>query len=225
MRTYGQFCPVAQAMEILGERWTILVVRELLAGSDRFSELRRGLPRISRSVLSTRLEQLEDAGILERYEADGRPRYHLTAAGRELRPVLEACGVWAIHHLDRQPRPEHLDAEVLMWDLRRNVVVEAVPAERTLVEFSFPDAKKGRTRFWLHFDRGEADLCVVKPGHDVDLHVETSLEVMTMIHMGDLDPRSAIREGRLRLTGPREQLRAFPRWLGQNHFAAVPRAS
>ena len=152
MKTYGQFCPVAQAMELLGERWTLLVVRELLSGSTRFGELERGVPLMSKTMLSQRLGTLASAGVVER-----RPlptsrgySYHLTKAGAALRPVVEAAGVWATQHLRRDLREEELDAGLLMWDLQRNLVLDELPTEPVLVHFFFPDGGAGKTRFWLH---------------------------------------------------------------------------
>lgn len=206
-------------MEVLGERWTLLVVRELLCGSRRFNDLMRGVPLMSRTMLSARLKSLERCGVVTREDGE----YHLTQAGEELRPVVEAAGAWAVRWLEREPREEHLDAGLLMWDVRRNVERSALPDEPVTVQFFFPDASRGQTRFWLRMDGGEVDLCLTHPGFEVDLEVEASLRIMTMIWVGDLDLHQAVRRRQLRLTGRPKWVRAFPRWLRLSAFAAVPR--
>lgn len=227
MRTYGQFCPVAQAMEVLGERWTLLVVRELICGSHRFSELQRGVPLMSRSMLALRLKTLEEAGIIERRKraSEKGHTYHLTPAGTELRPLIEGAGAWAVRWLSRDPRPEHLDARLLMWDVRRNIDLGAIPSERVLVQFTFPDAGRGQTRFWLHLIEDDVDLCMTKPAAEVDLHVESSLRVLTMVWLGDYALREAVRSGELQLSGARKWVRALPKWLKLSAFAQVERRS
>ena len=224
MKSYGQFCPVAQAMEVLGERWTLLVVRELLCGSRRFNELARGVPLMSRTMLAQRLRSLEEAGVVERREG-GRGaavEYHLTRAGAELQPIVEGCGVWASRWLRREPTPEELDAGLLMWDVRRNIATDALPRDRdVLVQFFFHDASRGATRFWLHLRRGEVDLCLTHPGFDVDLEVDCSLLTMTRIWLGRQTFRDAIRGGELRMSGGRKWATELPKWLKLGSFANI----
>ena len=227
MKTYGQFCPVAQAMEVLGERWTLLVVRELLCGSERFTDLQRGVPLMSKSMLSQRLKTLEECGIIERRAREGRAAhtYHLTPAGEELRPLIEGAGAWAVRWLSRDPEPEHLDAGLLMWDLQRNIDLAAIPDERVLVQFTFPDAGRGLTRFWLDLQTDDVDLCLTKPALEVDLHVDAKLKAFTMVWVGDRTLAEATRAGDITLRGPRKLIRALPKWLKLSAFAQIERSA
>ena len=219
---YRQFCPVSKAMELLDERWTMLVVRELVIGSERFNDLRRGLPRMSPSLLSRRLQQLERAGVIERI-ADGKDvRYVLTEAGNELRPVVEAVGAWGTRWIGEIGDVD-LDPKLLMWDMHRNIDVDAVPAGRTVMQFRFPDAPQGQRDWWLVLTPPETDVCDFDPGFDVAVTVEASLRTMTAVWRGDLDWPSALRSGSLELQGPETVRRAVPSWFMLSPFAAVPR--
>jgi DNA-binding HxlR family transcriptional regulator len=179
---YGQFCPVSRAAEILAERWTPLVVRELLCGSVRFNDLQRGVPRMSSALLSRRLKELEHAGIIERRPAaTGRgSEYHPTDAGRELLPVLEGMGNWAQRWVrDDLVADQNLDPDLLMWDIRRNVGRGAMEGSgRFVVRFEFPDMPSTRRRYWLVFEGDEADLCVKNPGFEVDLYVSSKVRAL-----------------------------------------------
>jgi len=223
MSTYGQFCPVALASEILTRRWTPLVVRELLCGSKRFNEIRRGVPRMSPSLLSKRLDELESAGILTRDSVDGSDwdEYHLTQAGRELLPIIQGLGRWGKRWITGDFTDDQLDVELLMWDLRRRIVIERVPRERTVVLFEFSDMPEERRHFWLVVDRAEVDLCVKDPGHNVDLTVRADLPIMTGIWMGNIRYAEALRRKEIRLRGPTDLRRSFPNWLGLSLFAGV----
>ncbi|MCA9666941.1 MAG: helix-turn-helix transcriptional regulator [Myxococcales bacterium] len=225
MKSYGQFCPVAQTMEILGERWTLLVVREMLAGSRRFNEVARGVPMMSRTMLSQRLRQLEDAGVVEKRPRRGASghEYQLTEAGLELRPLIEHAGVWGQRWARREPDREQLDAGLLMWDMRRNLEPGVLPPGRTTVEFVYRGAARGQGRFWIVSTDDEIDLCLSPPGFAIDLQVRCHLRTMTQIWMGDIDIRAAIRDEALVLEGARALQRAFPKWLALNVFADVQR--
>ena len=220
MKGYGQFCPVALTLEVIGERWTLLVVRELLCGSKRFNELRRGVPLMSRTMLSQRLKTLEHAGVVDRQGRD----YLLTKAGEELRPIVEQCGVWGqrwVRH--KPPSSDELDAGLLMWDLRRGINLDALPDERVVIAFSLRGAQRGKGRFWLVLEPDTADLCVKHPGHEVDLTVSCHVRTLTMVWMGDVTLGEAIRAGEIELAGPRALQRALPRWLRLSAFAGVER--
>src|SRR6185312_12573979 len=170
-RGYSQFCPVALAAEVLTERWTPLLIRELLLGSVRFNELQRGLPRMSPALLTRRLKDLQFAGIVERRQGAAGAEYHLTAAGRELFPVVEKMGLWAQRWLrHRLVDAENLDPDLLMWDIRRTVV-NRLPSRdhRYVAEFQLSGVPITRRRYWLVFERGRADLCYKPPGFEVDL--------------------------------------------------------
>ncbi|MFW6051713.1 MAG: winged helix-turn-helix transcriptional regulator [Myxococcota bacterium] len=218
---------MAKACEVLAERWTPLLVRELLSGSHRFNDLQRGVPLMSRSLLAKRLRELEDAGIVERRVARGDRRgheYHLTPAGEELRPIIEGLGAWGQRWLVSDVREGDLDASLLMWDIRRNVHLDAVPDRRTVIRIDFPDVSGAEGRWWLIVDEGEADLCMTNPGFEVDLAVAVPLRGLTRYWLGRATWRELVAEG-MRLEGPRWLQRALPRWLGRSGFAKVPHAA
>ena len=232
MQEYGQFCPVALGAEIFAERWTPLILQELLQGSHRFSELRRGLPRISRNLLVQRLAYLEDVGLIER-----RPRpngrgydYLLTTAGEELRPVVVALGTWGYKWTAHELRPENLDAGLLMWFLRHRVNVDELPYRRVVARFDFHDAGPRsfwlgeQQSFWLVLERPDVELCLSDPGFALDLTVRAELAALTRIYLGQLTLAEAVRSGAVQLEGSRESRAGFRRWLGISPFAeAVPR--
>lgn len=224
MDSYGQFCPVALASEILTRRWTPLVIRELLCGSTRFNDLRRGVPRMSPSLLSKRLDELREAGIVVRRQAADyeRPEYHLTRAGEELREIVEAMGVWGRRWISGDLTDDELDADLLMWDMRRRLDTSKAPRGRTVVRFEFPDQPDNRRRYWLVVEgHGEVDLCWKDPGHEVDLMVEADLATMTGIWVGDYRFSEILRRGEVELRGPTSLRRSFPGWLGLSLFAGV----
>ena len=219
---YRQFCPVAKAMELLDERWTLLVVRELLTGSRHFNELRRGLPRMSPTLLSRRLQQLTRAGLVERRAEGGQVEYVLSDAGTELRAVVEAIGVWGTRWIGELGDAD-LDPKLLLWDMHKHVDHGALPAGRTVVAFRFPDADPKARDWWLVLDAGEADVCDSDPGHPVDVLVTASLRRMVAVWMGDVPWTAALRSGDVRLDGPAPLRRALPGWFTLSTFAAVPR--
>lgn len=228
---YRQFCPVAKAMELLDERWTLLLVRELLVGSEHFNELRRGLPRMSPTLLSRRLHELVAAGLAERHETGGEVSYRLTRAGLELRPVVEAVGVWGTRWIGELGDID-LDPKLLLWDMHRNVAAEALPAGRTVLRLRFPDVV-GRRVWWLVLTRdgvepgippdAVADVCDADPGYEVSLDVEADLRSLVRVWRGDVTWAREIAAGRLRVTGPADLRRALPGWFRLSSFAAVPR--
>ncbi|GAA0390231.1 helix-turn-helix domain-containing protein [Microbispora corallina] len=220
--SYRQFCPVAKALELLDERWTLLIVRELVTGSRHFNELRRGVPRMSPSLLSSRLSRLVRAGILERRPSGGRVEYVLTDAGRELQQVVEALGTWGIRWIP-QLGDEDLDPHLLLWDMHRNVDHESVPAERTVVQFRFPDVPAPSRDWWLVITPGEVDVCEDDPGFPPGVLVTTTLRRMTEIWRGDLSWGEALRAGELEVHGPEALRRGLPRWFTLSQFAPVPR--
>jgi DNA-binding HxlR family transcriptional regulator len=222
MTTYGQFCPVAKAMEVLDERWTLLVVRELLAGSTRFNELRRGVPKMSPALLAKRLRSLERAGVVRRYEADGHPGYRLTQAGEELRPLVESLGAWGTRWVGGLGEAD-LDPHLLMWDMRRTVPVNAWPRQRTVVAFRLDGVSAPVARWWLVVRDGEADLCDYDPGYEATVTVSAALRTLVRVWRGDLSWQGALRGEAVSLDGPAEARRDLPMWLGQSPLAVVPR--
>jgi DNA-binding HxlR family transcriptional regulator len=219
---YGQFCPVSLAAEIFARRWTPLIVRELLAGSSRFGELRQGIPNITPSVLSRRLDELAVAGIVERREdGEGGARYVLTDAGESLRPVVEQLGLWGRRWLPSDYREQDLDPRLLVWDIHRNIRVEEIP-HRILIELRFRDAQPGRRAYWLVLEPGAADVCLTHPGGEVDLNLTSDVRTLTQVWMGDVGWGQALRGGSLELRGPSDLRRALPAWLKLNPFATAP---
>jgi DNA-binding HxlR family transcriptional regulator len=227
MPGYGQFCPVAQALDLVGERWTLLIVRELLCDNYRFNELLNGLPLISRSLLSQRLKRLEDAALVERHERQDRDKrgveYRLTRAGRELEPIVMGLGNWARRWVRHPLSMDDLDPVLMMWDLRRRLDAERLPAEPTVIKFWFRDLTPKISRYWLCIDRPEVELCLTNPGLDVALTVETKLRTMVEVWLGDRDVNEAVRAGAIELTGQPKLTRVFPSWLLLSSFAEVPR--
>lgn len=217
MDVYGQFCPVALAAEILCERWTVLVVRELLSGSRRFSELQRGVPLMSRSLLAQRLRRLQQAGVIERTEGG----YELTEAGEALRPIVFSIGEWGKRWVRPPLRRSDVDLNLLMWDLRRRVEPAKVPRDPVLVEFRFRGERNQLSRYWLHVKPGEVDLCLTYPGFPVDVEVESDPVTMAAIWLGDVKFERAVREGDVVLRGKRELTRQFPGWLQLSVFSRV----
>jgi DNA-binding HxlR family transcriptional regulator len=224
MKGYGQFCPVAVAAEIFAERWTPLILRELFAGSRRFNDIRNGVPLISRSLLAQRLRELEDAGVVESHPlASGRGReYSLTKAGQELHIVVDGLGEWGQRWATGQFDPRNLDVGVLMWNVRRGVNVERLPAERIVLRFDFralPAHYKGMRTWWLILQRPDVDLCLKDPGFDVDVVISAEAAAMARIWMGHLDFAQAVRSGAVRLEGSRPMIQALPGWLKLSHYA------
>lgn len=219
---YHQFCPVSKAMELLDERWTLLVVRELVTGSRRFNEIRRGLPRMSPSLLSKRLQQLTRAGIVRRVEEGTDVQYVLTPAGEELRPVVEALGVWGTRWIG-ELGDEDLDPKLLLWDMHRNIDHAAVPGDRAVVHFWFRDVPAHLREWWLVITPGDADVCDTDPGQDVAATVTASLRGLVQVWRGDVTWTQALRSGNVEIEGSAALRRALPRWFTLSTFAEVPR--
>lgn len=219
VKTYGQFCPIAQALEVLAERWTLLVIRELLTGSHRFGEIQRGVPLMSRTLLSQRLKTLQEQGLVLRTERGGAPHYEVTEAGEALRDIIMGLGVWG-RSFAKAGIPDHqLDPKLLMWDMHRRLNLSAFPPGRTVLLFRFADAAAGERRFWLHVEAGEVDVCYTALGFDVDLTVDTDVRTLTEVWMGYLPLAKALSARRITLDGPVALRRGFPSWLALNIFA------
>jgi DNA-binding HxlR family transcriptional regulator len=221
--SYRQFCPVAMSAEILCTRWTVVLLRELIAGSTRFNDLRRGVPRMSPALLSQRLKELEAAGVISRIALSGEPgifEYRLTVAGRELRPLIEAFGIWGQRWVEAEPSLEHLDVGLLMWDMRRNLDPTPLPERRVVIHFRYGELSSAQRHWWLIVDpESGVDLCSVDPGFDVDLYVATDLRTMTAIWRGLGNVRDACAAERMLLTGDRQLARDMQSWLGLSPFA------
>jgi DNA-binding HxlR family transcriptional regulator len=222
---YGQFCPVALASEVLAERWTLLIVRELLAGASRFNEIRRGVPRVSATLLKQRLETLEHAGIVARKAADdtGPPEYCLTEAGQSLRAVLVSIGEWG-QRWSREIGPQDLDPGWLVWAMHRRLNTRAMPKGRSVIQIEFLDVPAKQRRFWLVHCDGNVDVCLKDPGYDTTVRVSTRVRTLAEVWRGIRSMKDELRAGRIHLDGSSESCRAFPEWLLLSVFASIARA-
>jgi DNA-binding HxlR family transcriptional regulator len=225
MAEYRQYCPVARASEILADRWTPLIVRELLAGSQHFNEIERGLPGISRSLLVARLRHLEDRGVVERRQRHhpNCVEYSLTEAGRDLRPVIERLGEWGVRWAFGEPRLEELDPAVLLWKMHQRVDHSQLPPGRTVIEFDFT-GKRGR-RLWLVLTPHEVSVCLKPPGFDSDLIVRTDLAVFYRVWLGSIDYATATRCGDVSVEGSPALVKELPRWFTWSPMAPYVRAN
>lgn len=221
MGSYGQFCPVAMTAEVICSRWTALVVREMLCGSTRFNDLRRGVPLMSPTLLSKRLKELEQAGII-RAEPTTQPGvfdYTLTEAGEDLRDVVMAMGFWGQRWLDSNLSLRNLDPLLLMWDMRRSLNLAKLPPRRCVISFAFPEMPVPKRSFWLIIEGRTADLCQSDPGFDVDLYVRASLRSMTAVWMGLSTLAGEIEAGHIVVTGDKTIAKSMQQWLGLSAFA------
>jgi DNA-binding HxlR family transcriptional regulator len=213
MQKYNQYCPVARASEILADRWTPLIVRELLLGSHRFNDIERGLPGISRSLLASRLRDLEHAGVVERLPGT-QPHvmeYHLGDAGRDLKPVVEALGAWGVRWAFGEPTLEEMDAGLLVWKVHQRIAQGLLPERRTVVEFDFT-GPCGR-RVWLVLERHDVSVCVTPPRFESDLIVHADLALFYRVWFGYIDYDAALRCGTVVVDGPPSLARQLPRWF------------
>ncbi|MEL6201311.1 MAG: helix-turn-helix domain-containing protein [Pseudomonadota bacterium] len=220
---YGQYCPLSMAAEILGTRWTLLLLRELLEGSTQFNEIARGVPLMSRSMLSQRLKDMENAGLLTR-NARGRGKpteYRLTEAGRSLGPIVRQVAEWGQEWIDTEPSLEDVDTDFLMWDVRRNLRLPTELQGRFVLHFHFPDGPEGKTDHWLVVQSGEVDVCYINPGHMIDVHIEASVKDFTRVWMGWLSLRDAQDEGRVHIDGPKKFTQDVSSWLGLSSVSNI----
>src|SRR5512140_1267360 len=220
MKSYGQFCSVARALDLLGERWTLLIVRELLSGSTRFGDVRRGIPRISRTMLAARLRELLDAGVITRDGDDG-PTYALTEAGHELMNTVRDLGTWGQKWLPRTLPPEELDVDALLWDIRRRIRVDELPPAPIVARIEISDAGRRPGVRYLLLRRSEVSLCAENPGFPEELRITASLRTLSAWWRGDISLASARSSGMV-IEGQREWVRAFPTWFERYLFAGVP---
>jgi DNA-binding HxlR family transcriptional regulator len=224
MRSYAQYCPVAKASEILGDRWTLLIVREMLGGASGFNELQRGLPGISRSVLSDRMRALERAEVVERRTGPrGRTlEYRLTPAGRDLEPAVQAIGEWGATWSVAEPRREELDPYMLVVWMARHVDRQRLPPNRTVVKFDFRGPKG---RYWMVLEPSEVSVCLQHPGFDVDLEVSVDTATLYGVYLGRANLGGAMGAGQLTMTGPRTLQRGFGHWFTWSAFAPASRSA
>ena len=223
MRGYGQYCPVAKAAEVLGERWTLLIVRDLITGAHRFTDLQRGLPGISRSLLADRLRRLERDGLVERRTGtSGREEYWLTPVGMDLKPAVIAVGDWAVRNFSRDPRKDELDPDVLLLWIERNAKRDGFPRGRFVVRFDLRGAR--RPRCWLVVEDQVPSICYDDPRFDVDLVINVDVRTLHLVFAGRLSIAAAMRSGALSLDGLPAHRRGFPRWFGLSPMADAAQA-
>jgi DNA-binding HxlR family transcriptional regulator len=219
---YGQFCPVAKATELLGEKWMLLILRELLLGTHRYNEFQRALSRISPSLLIKRLKQLESAGIIVRKAQQGRKghEYFLTPAGKELAPIVENLATWGMRWARGQLDDDELDVEFLMWDIQRRLQTNMLPDGETILCFIF-DGLTTFKNWWLVIRNGEVDLCTENPGIDVDLYITTTLRNLVEIWKGDIEIKQAQRKELIKTQGNTQLAKTMPDWLGICLYADI----
>src|SRR5262245_1467995 len=224
MHEYGQYCPVARAAEILTDRWTVLIIRELLADVNHFNELERGLPHMSRTLLSERLRRLQQAGVLERRGAPrGKPtEYRLTTAGRELQPLIDVMGRWGARWAFGEPRPHELDPLVLLWWMRRRVRAQAIGSRRVVIQFDFRGGP--RQSYWLLIEPDGVSVCLKNPGFDIDLVVSAEIMAFYRVWLGRVTLSEALRRQLVRLEGTSADVRAFAGWFALSPMADTVRA-
>jgi len=224
MSGYGQFCPVAKASEIIGEKWTLLVLRELMLGTTRFNDFQRALSRMSPTLLARRLRGLEERGIIIRKKLSGRRgyEYRLTEAGKELGPLIEVLAVWGMRWARSQLTDDELDVEFLMRELQRRLQTQHLPDGQTVICMIFDELTKHKT-WWLLVDGAVVDLCTDDPGKDVDLYINSSVQTIVEIWEGDLDVRTGLRNGSVKANGLRHLIRGMPDWFGVSLYKDVQR--
>lgn len=221
---YGQYCPLAMASELLCNRWTLLIIRELLHGSTTFNDISRGVPAMSRTLLSQRLKELEAAGTLScRHSARRglKATYLLTPAGKALASVVRSMATWGQEWIDVEPSVREIDVRFLMWDIRRNVKPMPTFPRRFTVRFFFPDADEVLREHWLVIENDEVDLCYIDPGYEVDVEIEADLRTITMVWMGWENFAKAQREKKLRIWGNRTYVQSAKEWLGLSVLAGI----
>ncbi len=217
--SYGQFCPVAMAAEIFCTRWTALIMRELLCGSQRFNDLRRGVPRMSPTLLSKRLKELQSAGVVTFRRDKNGGVYELTPAGEDMRELVMTLGFWGQRWVNTKDALANLDPSLLMWDMRRSLNPTPIPPRRCTINVQFPDAKRGQHDWWLVVENSDVDLCLTDPGFEVDLYVRGPVRSLTSIWMGYSTVSQETRAGRLELIGDRVIADSMQQWLGLSPFA------
>ena len=222
---YGQFCPIAKAMEVLGEKWTLLIIRELLAGTTRFNEFQRALSQISPTLLTKRLQCLEREGLLVRKRVHGQKghEYFPTESCRELMPVVEQVGTWGMRWARDQMSEDDFDLQLLMLYLERSIQPDKLIGNETVIRFNFQDVKD-YPNWWIVVTGGEVDICIHDPGKEVDVYFNVCLPVMCALWMGDISYRRAIADGKLELVGLPALTRKVEHWLAPNKYAGVPSA-
>lgn len=218
--SYNQFCPIAKAMEVVGEKWTLLIVRELLMGASRFSEMQRGLPTLSPALLTKRLTDMEQSGLVVRKRITGQRGYEYfpTNACKELMPVIEAIGGWGMQWAREQMTESDFDPGLLMLYLERSINPDKLIGNETIIRFDFSDVQD-HPHWWIVVDGQKVSVCVTDPGKEVDIYFNVCVRVMCEIWMGELSYKRAMNDGKLQLIGPKALIRNINDWLVPSVFA------
>ncbi|MCG8103371.1 MAG: helix-turn-helix domain-containing protein [Candidatus Thiodiazotropha endolucinida] len=224
MKGYGQFCPIAKASEVIGQRWTNLILRELGAGSETFNDIRKGLPLMSPSLLSTRLKSLERAGVITRNEKSGHVRYQLSKSGEELVQIIWQLGTWGQRWVRSDLSKDDLDPSMLVWDIHRTIDSDFFENERTVIKFEFTDYTSKFRYWWIVIKDSDVDVCLKDQGFDVDLTISSDLWTLTAVWMGEITIKKAMREQKVNVTGSTWLRRNIATWLGTNYYADVESA-
>lgn len=221
LRGYGQFCPVAMTSQILTARWTPLILRELLCGSTRFGDLRKGLPRISQSLLTRRLEELNDSNIIIKSPlSSGGYEYQLTKAGEKLRPIIEMMGIWGAENLMHNLTQNERDPDLLFWDIRRTVDSSMIDTKnRFVTQFDVSGLSRTKRFRWLVSNNGDTDLCYRDPGYEVNLTVYASLKALVDVWVGVQTLNRALSKNEIRLEGSIKDKVFFKKWFVLSPFA------
>ena len=218
MRPYAQYCPIAKTAEIIGDRWSILILRDMLVGAHRFNDLARGLPGISRNLLAKRLRDLQASGLISKFEGG----YELTPAGLDLRPLVFGMADWGAKWAFPEPQPAELDPDLLVWWIHGQIAQVVAPGARVVVEIEFSDC---RARYWLVLESDDVSVCLTDPGFDVDLRLRSNLRTMYLVWLGRQDIGKALRAGEIELAGDASLAEAFPGWLRLSPVSAAVRAA
>ena len=224
MEPHAQYCPVTYAADLLADRWTLLILREVVVGgATRFNEIERGLPRVSRSLLAQRLRHLDRIGLIEAVPlAGGRGHeYRPTPAGKEVEPVLQAMGDWAVRWVFGDPRLEELDPTFLMWWMSRRVNFDALPTGRTVVRFDL--VRPGRSVYWLVLEPGDASVCSTDPGLPVAVHVTADMMAFHRVFAGRITFAEALGDGSVEVVAPSRLARQLPTWFSWSPFYELSR--
>lgn len=222
---YGQFCPVAKATEIIGEKWTLLIIRELLMGGSRFNELQRGLSLISPTILSRRLDSLTDHGLIAKKKIPGQRgfEYFPTESCQELLPIIRSLGDWGMRWARQNLTENDYDVELLMLYLKRSIHPDKLPGRETVVRFRFTDIKNFPD-WWIVVKGDEVDLCTNDPGKDIDIYFTSMVKTMADVWMGDTTYKKAMRAGSLKVDGDRQLKNSIESWMSNSMFSDLPSA-
>ena len=224
IKSYGLFCPLAMACEVIEPRWTLLILLEMGGGATRFNDIRRGVPGISPTLLSKRLKELEKHGLIERMEdmAKGTVDYIRTPMAIELEPAIRMLGEWAYRNISADVALDDLNADYLMWNVRRKIDLSALPDQRVVVRYHFTDLRENEATYWLITRPGmPVELCMTDPGFEVDLFVEADSKAMASIWMGYSSWQAEMSEDRIFLSGDARLIRTIDNWMVRSSYGAA----